>query len=136
MIVAGDDDAGLAFGQRFPDRRHEFIIAMRAGRVARMMPEGEYARRVGIGEVLAKPLQLLGVGADVDVAVEGDDVPALQFGAVITLAVLAGLAAEVSVITGAVGGLIFVVAGRGLGACFEASPTRFVAFLEIETRTQ
>src|SRR5439155_16163157 len=86
------------------------------------------------GEVGTEPLPLRGPRRHRDVgaggaaaAVEHDDVPVAQVVAVVALAGLPRGSREVVEIAGGIGRVVFVVAGRRLGAGLVPAPVRMIA---------
>ena len=109
-------------------------VAAARGDEAWLVPVGHRAAFAAGREVGPQPLHLSGCRRYAEFAVQGDDVPAAEIVAVITLRGVTRRGAEVAVVASRVGSQILVVARHRLGAGLVSSPGRGVAIGEVAGR--
>ena len=131
VVVPGQGDVDARVGEHLPERLDELLRIVLAPRPARVVEEGELAQVVVASKIGAQPAKLLGVGVDVDVRVEGNQVPAAEVERVVRLPRSSGPLAEVGDVACRAGRAVIVISGDGVGAIAKAAPARVVAASEL-----
>src|SRR5690606_3453026 len=134
VVVAGEREVDARLVSHPPELAQVAVAAVRPGAEAGMVPVRDGAGRGVRGEVGREPRELLGAGLDVDLAVQRDDVPGAEVVAVVSLARLAGVLAEVLEVRRRARRAVVVVAGDRPRALAVPSPGRVVALRELLRR--
>ena len=127
VLVAVHHDLRAVRVQGVPQRLIPRVTGdVDAGDEPGLVPIGERAAPAVEREVAAQPLHLGRAWRDVELAVDGDDVPIAEVVAVITFGGIARGRAEVAEIPGGRAIAVFMVAGHRPGPRFVPSPRRVV----------
>src|SRR5262249_2768354 len=127
VVVAAEHHVRVVVVQRLPDRPHGGVrCVVGTGGEPRVVPVGEGARLGAGRQVRTQPLLLCRPHVPGDVGVDHDDVPVAEVVRVVALGRVTGGGTEVGVVAGRASCVVFVVAGRGLGACLVPAPGRVV----------